>query len=68
MGAFGGILGSTYALIHDLGRPERFYMMLRVAKVTSPMSMGTWLISAYGPAAGLRLLVKWPICCRSRPP
>jgi hypothetical protein len=52
VGAFGGILGSTYALIHDLGRPERFYMMLRVAKVTSPMSMGTWLISAYGPAVG----------------
>jgi formate-dependent nitrite reductase membrane component NrfD len=52
VGAFGGILGSTYALIHDLGRPERFYMMLRVAKVTSPMSMGTWLISVYGPAAG----------------
>lgn len=52
VGALGGILGSTYALIHDLGRPERFYMMLRVAKVTSPMSMGTWLISAYGPAVG----------------
>jgi hypothetical protein len=50
--ALGGILGSTYALIHDLGRPERFYMMMRVAKVTSPMSMGTWLISAYGPAVG----------------
>ncbi len=52
LSAFGAILGSTYALIHDLGRPERFYMMMRVAKITSPMSMGTWLISAYGPAVG----------------
>jgi formate-dependent nitrite reductase membrane component NrfD len=51
--ALGAISGSAYALIHDLGRPERFYMMLRVAKPTSPMSMGTWLITLYGPAAGL---------------
>ncbi len=53
LSALGAITGSAYALIHDLGRPERFYMMLRVAKPTSPMSMGTWLLSAYGPAAGL---------------
>jgi formate-dependent nitrite reductase membrane component NrfD len=53
LSALGAITGSAYALIHDLGRPERFYMMLRVAKPTSPMSMGTWLISLYGPAAGL---------------
>ncbi|GAA3095429.1 NrfD/PsrC family molybdoenzyme membrane anchor subunit [Nonomuraea salmonea] len=45
--------GSLYALIHDLGRPERFVNMLRVFKVTSPMSVGTWLLSAYGPQAGL---------------
>jgi formate-dependent nitrite reductase membrane component NrfD len=53
LSAFVGMLGSTYALIHDLGRPERFYMMLRVAKPTSPMSMGSWLISAYAPAVGM---------------
>ena len=41
------------ALVHDLGRPERFVNMLRVAKPTSPMSMGTWLLSAFGPLAGL---------------
>jgi len=39
-------------LIVDLGRPGRFYNMLRVAKPTSPMSMGTWLISAFGPLSG----------------
>jgi len=43
----------TYFLINDLGRPERFYKMLRVAKPTSPMSVGTWILAAYGPAAGL---------------
>ncbi len=53
LSALGAVTGSAYALIHDLGRPERFFMMLRVAKPTSPMSMGTWLLSLYGPAAGL---------------
>ncbi|WP_367319132.1 NrfD/PsrC family molybdoenzyme membrane anchor subunit [Streptomyces sp. HUAS ZL42] len=43
---------SAAALIHDLGRPDRFANMLRVFKPTSPMSMGSWLLSAYGPAAG----------------
>ncbi|MYU34263.1 polysulfide reductase [Streptomyces sp. SID8358] len=43
---------SAAALIHDLGRPSRFPNMLRVFKPTSPMSMGSWLLSAYGPAAG----------------
>lgn len=44
---------STYFLINDLGRPERFANMLRVAKPTSPMSVGTWILSAFGGAAGL---------------
>jgi len=43
---------SPVFLIVDLGRPGRFYNMLRVAKPTSPMSMGTWLISAFGPLSG----------------
>ncbi|GAA1034344.1 hypothetical protein GCM10009557_38760 [Virgisporangium ochraceum] len=43
---------STYFLINDLGRPERFHHMLRVAKPTSPMSMGTWILSAFGALAG----------------
>ena len=48
-----GIAGSFYFLVHDLGRPAKFYNMLRIAKPTSPMSMGTWLLTAFGPAAGL---------------
>jgi formate-dependent nitrite reductase membrane component NrfD len=39
-------------LIADLGRPGRFYNMLRVAKPTSPMSVGTWMISIFGPLSG----------------
>ena len=38
--------------MHDLGRPARFVNMLRVVKPTSPMSVGTWILSAYAPAAG----------------
>jgi hypothetical protein len=38
-------------LIADLGRPERFLNMLRVAKPTSPMSVGTWVVSAFVPTA-----------------
>ncbi|MFD5393407.1 NrfD/PsrC family molybdoenzyme membrane anchor subunit [Streptomyces sp. NPDC127097] len=49
-----GALGlSVAALINDLGRPSRFTNMLRVFKPTSPMSVGSWLLGVYGPAAGL---------------
>jgi formate-dependent nitrite reductase membrane component NrfD len=50
-GAAGAISLSLAALVHDLGRPARFVNMLRVLKVTSPMSVGTWLLSAYAPLA-----------------
>ena len=59
---------SPALLISDLGRPERFLHMLRVFKVTSPMSVGTWILLASGgastTAAALELLgtlrpVKW---------
>jgi len=40
-------------LIKDLGRPARFYNMLRVFKVTSPMSVGTWIASAEGTSTGV---------------
>lgn len=40
---------SLAALIKDLGRPARFINMLRVFKPTSPMSVGTWVLSAYAP-------------------
>ena len=37
---------SPILLISDLGRPERFLNMLRVFKVTSPMSVGSWILVA----------------------
>jgi hypothetical protein len=40
-------------LIADLGRPERFLSMLRMFKVTSPMSVGTWIVTASGLASGV---------------
>jgi formate-dependent nitrite reductase membrane component NrfD len=42
------VAASGVLLVLDLGRPRRFLNMLRVAKVTSPMSVGTWLLSAFG--------------------
>jgi formate-dependent nitrite reductase membrane component NrfD len=49
--AAGAISLSMVALVHDLGRPIRFVNMLRVLKVTSPMSVGTWILSGYTPLA-----------------
>lgn len=53
VGALASLLASMYFLVADLGRPERFHHMLRVAKPSSPMSVGTWILTAYGPGAGL---------------
>jgi Polysulphide reductase, NrfD len=39
---------SPILLVSDLGRPERFLNMLRVFKVTSPMSVGSWILAASG--------------------
>ena len=50
--ALGGATVSPVLLISDLGRPERFYKMLRVIKPTSPMSMGTWILAAFGTSTG----------------
>jgi DMSO reductase anchor subunit len=51
-GALGAISLSAVALVNDLGRPKRFANMLRVFKPSSPMSVGSWLLAAYGPVAG----------------
>jgi formate-dependent nitrite reductase membrane component NrfD len=54
-----GAAASTCAplLISDLGRPERFLHMLRVLRPTSPMSVGTWIVAAFGPNAGTAVLL-----------
>lgn len=53
LSALAALLASMYFLVADLGRPERFHHMLRVAKPSSPMSVGTWILTAYGPGVGL---------------
>jgi formate-dependent nitrite reductase membrane component NrfD len=35
-------------LVLDLGRPARFLNMLRVFRPTSPMSVGSWALAAFG--------------------
>jgi hypothetical protein len=51
--ALAGIGASPALLISDLGRPARFMNMLRLFKVTSPMSVGSWLLSAAGSATAI---------------
>jgi formate-dependent nitrite reductase membrane component NrfD len=66
--AAGADVVSPVLLASDLGRPERFHHMLRVFKVTSPMSVGSWILfisgGASNTAAALELVgrlrvVKW---------
>ena len=42
---------SPALLVSDLGRPERFLNMMRVFKVTSPMSVGSWILLVSGGAS-----------------
>ena len=47
------LLASPPLLIADLQTPARFYNMLRIVRPTSPMSIGSWVLSAFGLFAGL---------------
>ncbi len=52
-------------LIWDLHTPQRFYNMWRIAKGSSPMSIGTWILTAFIPSsmlgAGAQALADvWP--------
>jgi formate-dependent nitrite reductase membrane component NrfD len=47
------LLPCPVLLILDLGRPERFLYMLRIVKLRSPMSMGTWGLTLFGGFCGL---------------
>jgi formate-dependent nitrite reductase membrane component NrfD len=49
----GTMMLSPILLIWDLGRPERFYNMLRVLKLRSPMSTQSWSVFAFGTLSGL---------------
>jgi formate-dependent nitrite reductase membrane component NrfD len=53
LGALGAVSLGGVALVADLGRPDRFYNMLRTFKVTSPMSVGSWILSAFSGGIGV---------------
>src|SRR3712207_4532835 len=44
---------SPILLIWDLGRPDRFYNMMRILKLRSPMSTQSWSLLAFGNLGGL---------------
>lgn len=51
-----GIVACPPLLIADLGRPARFLNMLRMLKITSPMSVGSWTLSVSGASTTLAAL------------
>ncbi|WP_010551297.1 NrfD/PsrC family molybdoenzyme membrane anchor subunit [Brachybacterium paraconglomeratum] len=53
LAALGTVGVGTLALIEDLGRPERFLNMMRTVKVTSPMSLGTWVVGGFASLSGV---------------
>jgi len=53
LASFSAATVSAGLLIADLGRPARFHHMLRVVKPTSPMSVGTWIFSAFSASSAL---------------
>ncbi len=46
--SFLSLLPCPVLLILDLGRPARFFHMLRVFRASSPMSIGTWGLTTFG--------------------
>jgi hypothetical protein len=54
-----GVSASPLLLISDLGAPGRFLNMLRMFKVTSPMSVGSWILSASGATTALAAAHEW---------
>lgn len=57
--AMGALSVSPALLISDLGRPARFLNMLRMFKITSPMSVGTWILSGSGASTALATANAW---------
>jgi formate-dependent nitrite reductase membrane component NrfD len=56
MTALLGMGVSPALLVSDLGRPERFLNMLRMFKVTSPLSVGSWVLAVSGAGTAVAAL------------
>jgi hypothetical protein len=69
LNALAGVSVSPVLLISDLGKPSRFLNMLRLFKVTSPMSVGSWILAASGTATaaavGSELTGMFPLAGRA---
>ena len=59
LAALAGSVASPLLLILDLGKPLRFLNMLRMFKVTSPMSVGSWLLVALGGSVPIAAIDAW---------
>ncbi len=55
VGAVGAAALGGAALAKDLGKPSRALNMMRTIKLTSPMSVGSWILTAFGGFSGLAL-------------
>jgi formate-dependent nitrite reductase membrane component NrfD len=51
--ALAAVAAGGVALVRDLGKPSRALNMMRTVKLTSPMSVGSWILTAFGAFAGL---------------
>lgn len=51
--ALAGLLASPVFLVLDLGRPERWFNMMRVFRPRSMMNQGSWILLLTGAFAGL---------------
>jgi hypothetical protein len=54
-----GVTASPALLTMDLGKPARFINMLRMFKVTSPMSVGSWILTLSGATTTLATAHAW---------
>lgn len=50
-------LGSLF-LVEDLGRPSRFLNMMRVVKLSSPMSLGSWILASFATSLAMPALTE----------
>lgn len=57
--ALGAVSLSPPLLTSDLGKPLRFLNMFRMFKVTSPMSVGSWLLGGTGATTTLAAVNAW---------
>lgn len=48
----------AFLMVHDLGRPERFYMLLTRGNPGSWLVRGAWLLTGYGLVQGVALLAE----------